>query len=202
MSIEYTEPLSRTHAVLDGNTVLTLTALGERELRETGTILETALLEALILIDGQTSVSEFLLQSSHSAPSGLLTILAEAIHRNLAVPLLHSDDNTVDPGDFFSRNSQHAEPAAPIAHNLKNANRKAQILRRQGYCVNLARRPHWQHPPLKVASFPCFVIDDDPDVCNLLHLYMTLEKFETRSAKPEEDSSRFIHPPIARPRLA
>lgn len=182
MALEYFGSSSGAPIAIDESTILALTASGERQLREAGTALDSALLEALILIDGQTSISQLGLQSGSAAQDGPFPIADEVIRRNLAIPLDRSDNNSLDPGDFFSRAPRHASRVTPLSGNLKKATRSAQILQQKGYYVNLARRPICKRTFLEDRKLSLLVIDDDPDICNLLKMYMTLENFETRTA--------------------
>ncbi len=166
--------------VLDDKAVLELTKNGKKELHEPGTVLASAQLEALVLIDGLSNVAQVLKRAGNLAPGVLRESLNELVKKGFVSVVVASD--TFDAGDFFTM--EPARTASPEAgeHTQAEADAEAELLRRNGYCVNLARSPAAKQVRPAGHKLEVLVIDDDPDICNLLQMYLKLEGFETRTA--------------------
>lgn len=87
-------------ATLDDTAILELTKKGERELREPGTALGLAQLEALILVDGFSTVDQVVKRAKGVAPTALRARLAELVAKGLINVLSRDADDILDPGDF------------------------------------------------------------------------------------------------------
>lgn len=158
-----------------------LTKAGEKELREPGTMLAPGQLEALVLIDGYSTVAQVAKRAQNMAPEVLRAKLRELVDKNFVSIVAHSAADALDPGDFFTLKA--AQAAVPEAGAQTNAQADAdtKFLRQNGYCVNLARRAAGAKK-LEAGSKPAvLIIDDDPDICNLLQMYFKLENFETHT---------------------
>ncbi|MDK9704591.1 MAG: response regulator [Sulfuritalea sp.] len=166
---------------LDDNAVLVLTDDGERELREPGTALPAAHLEALVRINGHATVAEVLEQTRSVDPEGLRAGLSALMEKGLIRILEELPYNLVDPGNFFSLGRK------PSAQAHAEAESNTEFLRRNGYYVNMARRSAAEHQPAEGQKLTVLVIDDDPNVCKLLGMYLKLEGMETRSAANREE---------------
>ncbi|MDP2760958.1 MAG: response regulator [Sideroxyarcus sp.] len=164
--------------VLDDNAVLELTKNGKKELHEPGTVLASAQLEALVLIDGLSNVAQVLKRAGNLAPGVLRESLNELIKKGFVSVVTASD--TFDTGDFFTIEPAHT--AIAEAGEQTQADADAELLRRNGYCVNMARSPTIKQVRPAGHKLEVLIIDDDPDICNLLQMYLKLEGFETRTA--------------------
>lgn len=173
--------------VFDDKTVLALTREGERELREPGTTLAPAQLEALVLIDGQSNAAQVVKRSSNVAPDVLRASLSELIGKGLVSVVADAAHDTLDPGDFFTMEPAHTIISEAGEQVQAEADADTEFLRRNGYCVNMARRPAVERKPVDDRKLMVFIVDDDPDICNLLQMYLKLEGFDTCTAANREE---------------
>lgn len=175
-------------SLLDDSAVLELTRNGERELREPGTSLDPRHIEALVLIDGLSTVAQ-VLKRARSTPQNLLrTSLSELIDKGFVRIQRNPGLEVLDAGDFFSLNAPQPDIGKSGEKDDAEAAANTEFLRRNGYCVNLARRPRGEHSrPDGQKKVTVLVIDDDPDICSLLQMYLKLEGFETRTAGNREE---------------
>ncbi|MDD5300624.1 MAG: response regulator [Gallionella sp.] len=173
--------------MFDDNTILTLTREGERELREPGTTLAPAQLEALVLIDGQSTAAQVVKRASNVAPDMLRANLSELIGKGFISVVADTAHDALDPGDFFTIEPAHTIISEAGEQAQIEADTDTEFLRRNGYCVNMARRPTVERKPVEGRKLMVFVVDDDPDICNLLQLYLKLEGFDTCTAANREE---------------
>lgn len=160
--------------------VLALTKAGEKELREPGTSLASAQLEALVLIDGLSNVAQVLKRAGNLAPGVLRESLNELVKKSFVSVVATGD--ALDPGDFFTMEPSRAASPEAGEQASAEADTDTELLRRNGYCVNLARSPTVKQVRPAGHKLEVLIIDDDPDICNLLQMYLKLEGFETRTA--------------------
>lgn len=171
---------------LDENAVLALTEDGERELREPGTTLGAVQLEALVLIDGWSTVAQVAKRARGAPREAVRTGLSELVERNLVRIVSGPDSNYIDPGDFFTSKAGRAD--APAGEQAKaEAEADAEFLRQNGYCVNMARRGAAERKRADGRNLTVLVIDDDPDIGALLHKYLKLEGLDTRMAANRDE---------------
>ncbi|HYR05309.1 MAG TPA: response regulator [Gallionella sp.] len=176
-------------SMLDDTAILTLTRKGERELREPGTMLTPAQLEALVLIDGHANVAQMIKGASNMAPDELRTTLRELVGKGLIGVRAGHIDDVLDPGDFFTMSTTPTDAAesGDKTHAEAEADANAEFLRRNGYYVNMARRPAVKRKRVEGRKLMVLVIDDDPDICKLLQMFLKLENIDTRTAANRED---------------
>lgn len=173
--------------IFDDNTILALTREGERELREPGTTLAPAQLEALVLIDGLSTAAQVVKRASNVAPDMLRASLSELIGKGFVSVVADTAHDALDPGDFFTIEPAHTITSEAGEQVQAEADTDTEFLRRNGYCVNMARRPTVERKPVEGRKLMVFVVDDDPDICNLLQLYLKLEGFDTCTAANREE---------------
>lgn len=173
---------------LDDKAILALTREGERELREPGTKLTPAQLEALVLIDGHSTVEQVVKRAGYLPIDVLRTSLSELVFKGFlqvgANPLY---GDAIDPGDFFTLD--HAAGAAEVDEHAHSeiVDADTEFLRRNGYYVNMARIPGAAHQRPAGKRPAILVIDDDPDVCKVLRMCFKLEDFDTLTAGNREE---------------
>ncbi len=181
-------------ASLGDATVLALTAQGERDLAEPGTVLSPAELELLVLIDGRSTLAQIERRARAEARSALRGTLRELIAKGLARIAAKPDGNFIDPGDFFTLTPKTPAPASPEANSAADVS--TAFLRRNGYCVNIARRGAIRGDA-GARNLTVLVIDDDPDIGALLGKYLKLEGLTTRTAATREEiAAAFRRPPL------
>jgi two-component system OmpR family response regulator len=178
------QPLS----ALDDKAVLALTKDGEQELREPGTKLSPALLEALVLIGGSATVSKILKRAPGSmSPDVLRASLRELLDKRYISADAGLSDNIIDPGDFFilDKTSMATPEVDEQVHARVDAD--AEFLRQNGYYVSLVRKSAVQPDRAEGQKMSVLVIEDDPDILKLLQIFLKLEGFETRTASNRDE---------------
>lgn len=175
--------------VFDDMTALALTKNGEHELREAGTALSRPQLEVLVLIDTPVyaTVAQMIQRARNLTPEALRTILRELIDKGLVKIVTGTKSDALDPGDFFSLSAPRISASDAGAQQNERADADAEILRQKGYCVNFARKPAEKRKIEGGRKPAVLVIDDDPDICNVLQLYLRLEGFDPRIASTREE---------------
>lgn len=174
-------------AMLDDTDILELTKKGELELREPGTTLEPTQLEALILIDGFSTVDQVVRRVQGVAPDVLRARLAELVAKGLVNVRRRDADDILDPGDFFTIKTAVADTAEAGEQTRAEAEVNTEFLKRNGYCVNMARRPAVKREVVAGRKPMVLVIDDDPDICKLLQMFLKMENIDTRTAANREE---------------
>lgn len=174
-------------ATLDGKAILELTKNGERELREPGTALEPTQLEALILVDGFSTVDQVVKRAQGVAPTALRARLAELVTKGLINVRRRDADDILDPGDFFTLKTMAADTAEAGEQTRAEAEANTEFLKRNGYCVNMARRPAAKRELAAGRKPMVLIIDDDPDICKLLQMFLKMENLDTRTAANREE---------------
>ena len=175
-------------SVLDEKALLALTKEGERALHEPGTRLGPAELEALVVIDGQSTVAQTLARVSAvcgATPDVARARLLELIDKGFVSVGADLAFGVLDPGDFFTPVT--ANPLTADGGEQARADADTELLRRNGYCVNLARHSADTRQPLAGRKLTVAVIDDDPNICTLLRMYLKLEGLDTRVATNREE---------------
>lgn len=170
----------------DDADILALTKSGERELREPGTTLAPEQLEALVLIDGYANVAQVLGRANKVDPEVLRARLNELIGKGLVSASKGRDDNVLDPGDFFTVTITPAATVESVKQAGTEADANAEFLRRNGYYVNMVRRPAFKRE-MAGRKPVVLVVDDDPDICKLLQMCLKLESIDTRTAANREE---------------
>lgn len=174
--------------ILDDRAVPALTRNGQQELREPGTTLSPIQLEALVLIDGQTTVAQVVERTRKIAPDELRAALAELIRDGLiSVDGGSSVPETIDPGDFFTLKAAPTEGGEAGEQAPARTDADTEFLRRNGYCVNIARKPASPRDSTKGMNLKVLIIEDDPDICKLLRMFLKLEGFDSSAAANREE---------------
>lgn len=171
---------------LEDQNILVLTKEGKRELSEAGTKLTPAQLEALVLVDGFSTVAQLVKHARSLAPNGLRGRLKELIDRGLLSKAAQVDD-ILDPGDFFTKTTTHTDVKGLGEQVYAEADSSTEFLRKNGYCVNMARLPAVKRERPEGRKPMVLVIDDDPDICKLLQTFLKLENIDSRTAANREE---------------
>jgi CheY-like chemotaxis protein len=178
------QPLS----ALDDKAVLALTKDGEQELREPGTTLSQAQLEALVLIGGSATVSQILKRAPPSMSRDVLRAsLGELIDKKYISTDAVLGDNMIDPGDFFTFDKTSTVTPEVGEQVQARADTDAEYLRQNGYYVSMVRKSAVQPDRAAGEKISVLVIEDDPDILKLLQIFLKLEGFETRIASNRDE---------------
>ncbi len=173
---------------LDDNALLALTKEGERELREPGTRLTPDQLEAMVLIDGQSTVAQTIKRTARLSGEDADAVrarFADLVARGLVSAGADLGDGILDPGDFFSPGLGLSASSDQGAQTRADAD--TELLGRNGYCINMARHPAVARKRADGDKLTVVVVDDDRNICSLLKMYLKLEGLETRLATNREE---------------
>ncbi len=171
---------------LDENVLIALTKQGENALREPGTRLSPDLLEAMVMMDGLSTVAQTVRRLSGitgADADAVRSRLVELVAQGLACAGADLGRGVLDPGDFFSPSL----PASASGSEQAQADADLDLLRRNGYCVNMARHSEVVREPSGADKLTVVVVDDDRNICSLLRMYLKLEGLETRLATNREE---------------
>ena len=172
---------------LDDNAFLALTKEGERALHEPGTWLNADQLAVLVLVDANSTVAKTVARVSGLSEVNQDAVrqrLCELVDQGLICVGADLGYGAIDPGDFFSLETAQAVAGA---EDQARANADVSFLQKNGYCVNLARRSIFTREPLAERKLTVVIVDDDPNICSLLRMYLKLEGFEARVATDREE---------------
>ena len=173
-------------ATVKDDDIFATTEKGNAELKASGTALSATELQALVLVDGFSSVA----QIAHRVPGISLEDLTAALGKLAADRLIVSTAepesdvmgsgfSTINvPAGFFSSLSVDSNPEADGG---------ASILKRKGYFVRIARRPLEDHERKEGWQPTILIVDDDTDLQKLIGTYLKLEGFITRAAFKRDD---------------
>lgn len=173
--------------MFDDNTILALTRNGERELSVPGTALAPIQLEVLILIDGHSTVAQVIKRARNIAPDVLRASLKDLIGKGFVSVDTNPAYDALDPGDFFTPSAARTATTEVGEQISAEADADTEFLRRNGYCVNMARRPEIERKRDDGRKPMVLIIDDDPDICGLLQMYLKLEEFDTSTATNRDE---------------
>ena len=166
----------------DDSTILVLTREGENELHEAGTQLSPTQLEALVLVDGHASLADVVKRAPASQQQAVRASLLELFDKGFVGARGQQQADDLDPGDFFTSARTLPRAVEPGHEAEAEAAANAAFLHQNGYCVNVARRPEVKRERAKGSRPMVLVVDDDPDICSLLQMYLKLEGFDSRAA--------------------
>ena len=162
--------------------VFAMTGKGNRQLKSSsGTVLSTAELETLILVDGISTVAQILERIPGQTREGLVETLGKLRNDGLIVSTSEADSpdgesgfSTISiPAGFFSSITEAA--SAEASGGLS-------IMKKKGFYVRIARRAAEEKKHADGSKPTVLVVDDDPDLQKLLGMYLRLEGFAVRPA--------------------
>lgn len=157
---------------------------GNRELKSADTSLSLTELEALVLVDGFSSVAEIAQRLPGHSRDDVGAAIGKLASAKLVVSTHVGDENASGfstiavPAGFFSGLSLDSSPEAEGG---------AAILKKKGYYVRIARRPAAAREAKEGWRPTILVIDDDPDLQKLIRTFFTMEGFQTRAAFKRDD---------------
>jgi CheY-like chemotaxis protein len=177
----------RSKPKLDDKSILELTARGQHQLQEPGTLLPRDQLEALIVIDGHATVAQLLDRLRMTTSTMLRPVFDALLERNFVCVVSSSTLSDFDPGSFFGDIAPKLSDADLGSPHRERVDADVGFLRRSGYCVNLARRQLKSSNRIEEKKLRVLAIDDDPDICSLLTLYMKLEGIGIQTASTRDE---------------
>lgn len=173
-------------APLKDDEVFAPTEKGNRELKSSGTSLSATELEVLVLVDGFSSFGEIAERVPRSSREEVTTAARKLAAGKFIVSTTGPESDAMGsgfstiavPAGFFSGLTMDASPEAEGGTS---------ILKKKGYYVRIARRPHGHHAVRTDWQPTILVMDDDPDLQKLVRTYLTLEGFKMRAAFKRDD---------------
>jgi two-component system, OmpR family, response regulator len=190
--------MNQTFSALDDTAVLSLTQRGEQELREPGTTLSPVELEALVLIGGGASISHIVKRApGNLSRDAIRASLMKLLEKKLIVADAELSGNFIDPGDFFTLAKSNTAIPEVGEHEHAKIDADAEFLRQNGYFVSMVRKSAVQPKHAEGHKISVLVIEDDPDIINLLQICLKLEGLETHTASNRDEVvSAFRTPPL------
>jgi two-component system OmpR family response regulator len=105
--------------------------------------------------------------------------------------------NFIDPGDFFTLGKENTTIPEVGEREHARIDADAEFLRQNGYYVSMVRKTAVQPKRVDGHKLSVLVIEDDPDIINLLQICLKLESLETRTASNRDEViSTFRTPPL------
>ena len=161
--------------------VYATTEKGNAELKASGTSLSAAELQVLVLVDAFSTVAQISQRVPGISHEELVAALGKLATGHLIVSTTEPDSDVMASGfstinvpvGFFSSLSIDSHPEADGG---------AEILKRKGYYVRIARRPAEGHERREGWTPTILVVDDDADMQKLVGTYFKFEGFHSRAA--------------------
>ena len=171
-------------AGIDDDEIFALTSLGEAQLKDAHTSLSSEALKVLVLIDGKSSAAALLRGMPVMAPEDVRRNLGALLADGLIRSAKRGNEGVdyIDPGDFFKTIGRPTRLTANAAAGGTEAAAELSSLREFGYYVNIASRAKARPQRAEGARRVALVVDDDPDIVNLLTTYFRLEGFDVVAA--------------------
>lgn len=173
-------------AIVDDGDVFAATEPGNIELKASGTAMSATELQAMVLVDGFSTVAQIAQRvpgiSRADLDLALLKLCADRLIVSMAEPEAEATASgfaTISvPAGFFSSLSADSSPEADGG---------ASILKRKGYYVRIARRPAEDRDRKEGWQPTILIVDDDVDIQKLIGTYLKFEGFLTRAAFKRDD---------------
>jgi CheY-like chemotaxis protein len=170
-----------------------VTPKGMLQLKTPSTTLPEAALRLLVLIDGKVPLAKLEkhlsgISAAEFARLASVLILEGHIQAPAAVgakaPAAEDDFGAID---FFAEGhgeeDQGEEPRErEFARSLEEAQNIALLLHRQGYYVNIARRPPRKLMPAQGEAYSVLLVEDNSNLASITRKFLTLEGFVPRMA--------------------
>ena len=167
---------------IEESAIFALTEAGRHQLTEPGTHLQPTDLEVLVLIDGKLNVAQIGRYLPWLSGRHLEAALHTLVTSNYLRLASASDSWDFEPGSYFDDLTVVSTSPETCDRSHRKGVAESQYLKKNGYCTNIARPVG---PKFRIASAKgtkVLAIDDDPDVCELLKLYLTMESMSVRTA--------------------
>jgi two-component system OmpR family response regulator len=178
--------------------VFVLTDLGAAQLQGGATALPPEALGLLVLMDGKATIGDLEQKAPHIGSEALRDLVRALLGGGMlrAATLTETDaDLNLDIGAFLAAGS--AEPtAAAQASADREAQNGAPQLERSGYYVSIARRAV-KAKIAQGAKWRAFVVEDDPDMAELVARLLAGAGFEVSvAARRDEVVAGLRQPPL------
>ena len=167
---------------LINNDVLSLTIVGENELKGSSTGLTPSDLELLVLLDGSSSVAEISRRVKILPASAVPEALEGLLAKNLAMIAPKKVSGDIDIGDFLKTGAFYVPQTGGAPVDESEAIAGVSTLRKHGYYVRIARRAAAERKAAGGGRLTAVIVEDEPSLAKLLRTFLGMEGFETRIA--------------------
>jgi two-component system OmpR family response regulator len=164
--------------------VFSITAEGEKQLKDSATSLSSLEIRLLVLVNGASNVGQICSRAT-GAPS---VASIAALRSLLAKKMISRADRSVPAmaeigiGDFLKTVTYYVGPAGPTPESEGEANEGVGYLKNQGYYVRIARRALAARKPTHGGRFTAVIVEDEPHLAKLLRTFLAIEGFDARTA--------------------
>ena len=149
--------------------VFVLTEQGTAQIRGGATTLPREALELLVLMDGTATVGDLEQKAPHIPSEALRNMVRALMAQRLVRQPTIAETDGLDFGEFFAAAGGGAElPESARASAGREAESGTPQLERSGYYVSIARRAVKSGGPRDGAKWKAFVVEDDPDMSQLV----------------------------------
>jgi CheY-like chemotaxis protein len=163
--------------------IFVLTDLGTAQIRGGVTALPAEALELLVLMDGKATVGDLEQKAPHIPTEALRNLVRALMAQGLVRQPTIAETDGLDFSAFFEAAGGGAEPSAGARASAgREAESGAPQLERSGYYVSIARRAVKSRSPHGGAKWKAFVVEDDPDMSELVSRLLAGEGFEVEAA--------------------
>ena len=161
--------------------VFALTELGTAQIRGAATTLPREALALLVLMDGKVTVGDLEQKAPHIPSEGLRNLLRALMAHGLVRQATIAETDGLDFSAYFAEPSAGARASAG-----REAESGAPQLERSGYYVSIARRAVKAPNPRAGEKWKAFVVEDDPDMAELVARLLSGAGFEVEGAANRE----------------
>ena len=167
--------------------VFMLTDKGTAQIRGAATGLPAEALALLVLMDGKATVGDLEQKAPHIPSETLRNLLRALVAQGLVRQPTIAESDGLDFSAFFAAPGARAEPSAGAQASAgREADSGAPQLERTGYYVSIARRAVKAKTPQGGAKWKAFVVEDDPDMAELVSRLLIGAGFEVETAANRE----------------
>ena len=162
--------------------VYAVTDKGNEELKGGKTELSRAALELLVLLDGNTNISEIAARAKSFSQDELRQTAQILAQGDYIRPATLEQELNIDFSYFFADQAA-AQPSAQATEQARNeADTGTSALKLNGYYVSIARKAAGRIKPRSGESYNVLVVEDDPELQRALKFLLMMEKFLPRVA--------------------
>jgi CheY-like chemotaxis protein len=163
--------------------VFVLTEHGTAQIRGGATMLPAEALALLVLMDGKATIGDLEQKAPHIPSEALRNLVRALIAQGLVRQPTIAEADGLDFSAFFAAAGGAAEPSAGARASAgREAESGAPQLERTGYYVSIARRAVKARNPSGGAKWKAFVVEDDPDMSELVARLLVGAGFEVEAA--------------------
>ncbi|HEY6241473.1 MAG TPA: response regulator transcription factor [Burkholderiales bacterium] len=188
--------------------VYVLTYKGEQQLKGAPTDLPESALRLLVLIDGKIPLTKLAKHLQGVSRADFEKIASGLILENYIKPAAlerpgqAAGEDNFGAIDFYSGEESKAasgedQKEQDFARSLEEAHNVSVALKRQGYYVNIARRPAQKALPIQGDAYSVLVVEDNASFASITRQFLTFEGFVPRmAANRDEVVNELRKPPV------